>query len=241
MLLGQTLPILQQNEPARFNSSDRITLPGADKRSVVIGANGTGKTVFGAWLLSKQRFSERPWVILDYKNEELWDLVGDPPLRYLKVGELPAKRGLYRMPVRPDQDDILENWLWKIWHRENVGLLCDEVGLLPKGSAFKAILRQGRSKRIPVIACTQRPVDVDREVFTESNYVCIFRVDDLRDHKVIQMFTRGAPTDRQLPPYWSYYYDKGKNQLSILKPVSSPDIVAARLREAAPYSYLWGW
>lgn len=229
-------------------TSDNITrrsefsLPGANHRTVVIGANGTGKTVLGAWVLGKQRFKERPWVCLDFKNEELWDLVGDPPMRDLRLGDMPGKKGLYRMAVFPGEEKKLAEWLWAVWRKENIGLFVDEVTLIDKEAStpFKAILRQGRSKRIPVIACTQRPVDVDREVFTEANFVSVFRVDDMRDHKVIKMFTRDAPMEKPLPPFWSYWYDKGKNSLTILKPVPEPAMVAKSLREVAPYSFWLG-
>ena len=65
-------------------------LPGGADRTVVIGPTGSGKTVAGAWLLSRQRFDRRPWVALDFKNEELWDAVGDPPMRPLRVSPCPA-------------------------------------------------------------------------------------------------------------------------------------------------------
>lgn len=215
-------------------------LPGASDRTAVIGANGTGKTIFGAWLLSKQRFDKRPWVTIDFKGEELWDQVGTPPMKTLKLGEMPGKRGLYRMHVHPGQEDQFEEWLWKIWSKENVGLFIDEVSLVPQRNAFKAILRQGRSKRIPVIACTQRPVDVDREVFTEANYISVFRLDDVRDYKTIKGFTRDAPIERMLPEFHSHWYDKKKFSCVTLKPVPSPDSVAESLRRAAPYSFLFG-
>jgi hypothetical protein len=207
---------------------------------VVIGANGTGKTVLGAWILSRQRFDKRPWVALDFKNEELWDRVGDPPMRPLKLGRLPGKTGLYRMEVRPGQEELLEDWLWRVWETENIGLFCDEVSLVPQKAAFKAILRQGRSKRIPVISCTQRPVDVDREVFTESQFVSCFRLSDERDYKIVQGFTGRAAIDRPLPRHWSYWYDANKAELSVLKPCPPPDSVAASIRLAAPVSFFLG-
>jgi hypothetical protein len=77
---------------------------------------------------------------------------------------MPRKPGLYRMRVDPQDEDNLEQWLWDVWKRGNIGLFIDEVALVPQKHAFKAILRQGRSKLIPVIACTQRPVGCDREV-----------------------------------------------------------------------------
>jgi DNA helicase HerA-like ATPase len=212
-------------------------LPGGTDRTCVIGMTGSGKTIFGGWLLSRQRFDERPWVCIDFKDEILWDAVGDPPMRPLRLPNLPGKRGLYRLDVRPGDDEALESWLWKIWHRGNVGLFCDEVSLIPKENAFKALLRQGRSKRIPVIACTQRPVDCDREVFSEANFAAVFRLKDARDYKIVQQFSGNAEMAQALPPHWSHWYDAGKNTLTTLKPCPSPDMVAADLRKKVPY----GW
>ena len=220
-----------------MSQKTEFRLPGPEDRTVIIGATGTGKTVFGAWVLSRQNFQKRPWVWLDFKNEELCDTIGDPPMRDLRVGAMPAKTGLYRLRVRPDQEEALEGWLWKVWAKENIGIFCDEVSLIPKGKAFKAVLRQGRSKRIPVIACTQRPVDCDREVFTESQYTVVFRVKDARDYKTIREFAPEIPLDRPLPPHHSYWYDTKQNALFTLNPCPPPDIVAATLRNKTPYSW----
>lgn len=220
--------------------SAEFTLPGVEDRTIVIGATGTGKTTFGAWLLSKQNFGKRPWIALDFKGEQLWDMIGDPPMRPLKLGAMPKKQGFYRVSVLPSDDDELEDWLWKIWERGNIGLFCDEASLIPQKAAFKSILRQGRSLHIPVIACTQRPVGCDRELFTESQYASVFRLDDERDYKVVQGFTRGAQIDRPLPPFHSFWYDKKKSQLQVLKPVPDGSIIAARLKAEIPYSSFWG-
>ena len=221
-----------------------VRLPGAEDRTVVIGPTGSGKTVLGAFLLSKQNFQVRPWVALDFKDEELWDKVGDPPMRPLRLGEMPGKRGLYRMYVRPDQDNELEDWLWRIWERKNVGLFCDEVSLIPRKHAFKAILRQGRSKRIPVISCTQRPVDCDREVFSESQYRSLFGIEDLhRDYPVIRgLFGNNdvRPAMLSLPEHWSLWYDARRKRLDTLRPVPSPDSIASDLRQAVPYGWFLG-
>lgn len=217
-----------------------FVLPGPSDRLTVIGRNGTGKTVLAAWVQSKQNFDKRPYVALDFKNEELWDKVGDPPMRPLRLGDMPGKKGFYRMHVRPGQEDALEDWLWKVWERENIGLFVDEVSLVPQKNAFKAILRQGRSKLIPVISCTQRPVDVDREVFTESQYISVFGLSDVRDYKTVQGFTQGADIDKPLPKHWSYWFDTKQNALMTLKPVPHPDKVASAIRSAVPYSWFLG-
>lgn len=214
-----------------------FNIPGAEHRTTVIGMNGSGKTVFGAFILSRQRFDKRPWVCMDFKGEELWDMVGKPAMRRLTLDEMPGKVGLYRLPIRPGDDDAIEKWLWRVWERGNVGLFNDEVSLMGQNNAFKAVLRQGRSKLIPVIACTQRPVDCDREIFTESNYTATFRLKDARDYKIVQQFTGQTGMDRPLPPHWCWWYDARENLTIPLKPCPPPDMVAASLRRAAPVSW----
>jgi hypothetical protein len=221
----------------------QFVLPGAADRTVIIGQTGSGKTIQGAWLLSKQRFDKRPWVALDFKGEELWDRVGDPPMRPLKVNQMPGKRGLYRMDVHPGQEDELEDWLWKIWDRGNVGIFVDEVSLVPQKNAFKACLRQGRSKLIPIIACTQRPVDCDREVFSEAQYRSFFGLEDARDYQVIRGLFGGRDIRDEatrLKRHWSLWYDVKQKSLSVLKPCPSPATVAHELKAVAPYSWFLG-
>jgi hypothetical protein len=220
-----------------------FVLPGPEDRTVVIGQTGSGKTVAGAWLLSRQRLDVRPWVCLDFKRETLWDQVGSPPMMPLKVGELPKKPGLYRMQVLPSQDDELEAWLWKVWERGNIGIFADEASLIPQGKAFKAILRQGRSLRIPVIACTQRPVDCDREIFSEAQYRWCFGLEDDRDYLIIKgLMGRGDIREdfANLGRHWSIWWDAKQRWRTILRPVPPPATVATDLRAAAPYRSIFG-
>lgn len=221
----------------------KFTLPGAADRTVIIGQTGSGKTIQGAWLLSKQRFDKRPWVALNFKDEELWHRVGDPPMRPLKLGAMPPKRGLFHMDVYPGDEDALEDWLWKIWERGNVGIFADELSLVPQKKAWKAILRQGRSKLLPVIGCTQRPVDCDRENFTEAQYRSFFGLEDARDYQVIRgLFGNRDIRDEaeRLKRHCSLWWDVKQRELFVLNPCPSPDTVAADLKAAAPYSWFLG-
>jgi hypothetical protein len=219
-------------------------LPGGDARTTCIGATGTGKTTCGAWLLSLQQFDKRPWVIVDFKREALFDYVGFPPIVELSLTSAPPKRpGLYLVSPRPDQENELEAWLWKVWQRENIGLFVDEASLMPERDAFRAILQQGRSKRLPVIACTQRPVNVQRPLFSEASFFCVYRMADKRDYRVIEGF---VPADLSLPlpdHHWRWY-DVAKNKLLTMAPVPPPNRVADDLRERAPARTTWhpfGW
>ena len=221
-------------------ASGNFRFPGADTRTIVIGMTGTGKTTFGMWLLSHARFDKRPWIIIDYKGETLLDQIGYPPLQRLKLGKLPKRRGLYVVSPRSDQDDEVEDWLWKLWEHENIGIFADEATLLPNQNAMKAILRQGRSKRIPVIACTQRPVELNREFFTEANFVSLFRLRDERDFKTVQGFTGIRINPSTLPKRWSIWDDAEQGLTLTLKPCPGPDTITARLRERVPFSHFFG-
>jgi hypothetical protein len=223
----------------RKTKTNAFRLPGAADRTVVIGKTGSGKTTFAAWLLSKQRFDKRPWVILEFKYEELWERVGRSTIRKIGLNDMPGKRGLYRLPVDPGQEDALEDWLWKIRKRGNVGIFCDEVAHA-QGNAYKAILRQGRALRIPVISCTQRPVNVHREIFSESSFISIFKMNDKRDYKIIAEFAGDFPIDRTLPPRWSYWIDKDNDKCLTLQPVPDPVEIARNLRTTVPTNLLFG-
>jgi len=140
---------------------------------------------------------------------------------------------LYLVSPAPNQDEALEAFLWKVFERGNLGLYIDEAALMPSGGAFQAILQQGRSKRIPVISCTQRPVSVARPVFSEASFYCVYRMSDKRDWRTIEGF---VPADLAVPlkPFHWRWYDVAANRLLTMAPVPAPQAVAGELREAAP-------
>lgn len=224
------------------NPPPSLILPGVEDRTIVIGSTGDGKTILVGWLLSQQRLDKRPWVWIDYKDEILLDEIGSPPIRRLRLGEMPGKRGLYRMFVRPDQSDEMENWLWKVWVKGNIGIVCDECALLPRSDAVKSIMRQGRSKWIPFIGATQRPVGCDPEIFSEAQYRVLFSIgDEHRDLPIIKGLFGRLDVRTPLPgPFWSYWYDVRRKQLTTLRPVPAPAIVAANIRAAAPRHFSFG-
>lgn len=181
------------------------------------------------------RFDKRPWVIVDFKREQIFDLVGMPPLKPIGFDTVPKKRGtVYILSPTPGQDYLLEQWLWKVWQRENIGLFIDEASLMPDLDAWQAILQQGRSKRIPTISCTQRPVMVKRAVFSEASFFCLYRVQDKRDVKVVEGFVP-ADLSLPLPPHHWRWYDVSRNRLLSMGPVPPPEQVASDMRAALPH------
>ena len=219
--------------------------PGGDARTTVLGRTGSGKSTCGLWLLSHQRLDKRPWIAVDFKREIIFDQIGFPPIQQIKLTDrMPRRPGLYLVSPRPGQDELLEAFLWRLWQRENCGLYVDEAALMPAGDAFPAILQQGRSKRIPVIACSQRPVNVARGLFSEANFFAVYRMIDKRDYRTVEGFVP-ADIGHPLPTFAWHWYDVARDELLAMGPVPSPDRVADRLRDRIPYRasdwHPFGW
>lgn len=226
--------------PGIRHESRGFRFGGGDARTTILGATGSGKSTCGIWMLSRQRFDVRPWIAIDFKREIIFDHVGFPPIQGLSLGDrLPRRHGLYLVSPRPGDEDELDRFLWRVWEHENIGLYVDEAALMPDGDAWPAILQQGRSKRIPVIACSQRPVSVARGLFSEANFFAVYRMVDRRDYSVIQGFVPGD-LGTPLPSHHWYWYDRERNTLLHMGPVPAPRLVAGELTQVIPtHSNAW--
>lgn len=197
-------------------------LPDISDRLVLIGGTGSGKTVAGLWHLSRQPIESMPWLVIDYKGDEL--ITGIPHAQHVPIGT-PLLNGVYVIHPLLSDKEALEKQLWDIWKQEDTGVFVDEGFMLADSEAFNTLLMQGRSKHIPVIVLTQRPVFVSRFIFSEASFIQVFRVIDKRDRKTISEFTPifQEKDEDELPPRHSYYYDVGEHKLSLLKPVPDPE------------------
>lgn len=186
----------------------------------IVGKNGSGKTQAAVWHLSRRSFDEIPWIVLNHKRDALVDeIYGIQKIDLDK--KLPKKPGIYvAHPVPQVDDDAQEEFLRAIWNKENIGLYVDEGYMLKRSKAFDAILTQGRSKHIPVIVLSQRPVWLSRFVFSEATFFQVFRCTDYRDRQTVANF---VPADLEaiLPPYHSLWYDSGQDTVYRFRPVPS--------------------
>lgn len=225
-------------------------LPHDDEHMSIVGRNGTGKTQFGFWTIAaRNNLRRRPTVVLDYKGDELINSI--PNAREIGFNEVPQKPGLYILHSSPDHDDETEKFLHRLWQKENCGLFVDEGYMIPKGSKkFRAILTQGRAKKIPVTTLSQRPVGVDRFAFSESVHNVFFSLNDDRDLATIREYTPkefiewvpdGAEfrVDREgkriLPDFHARWYSVKSDERFVLKPCPSADeIIDAINRQIEP-------
>jgi hypothetical protein len=197
--------------------------PNERQRVAVIGSNGTGKTQFAFWLLSRASFTTMPYIIFNYKRDEL--LCSVDRIKEIPIGELPKAPGIYNIFPRPRVDDeAVEGLMEKIYERENVGCYFDEGYMVPDKAAFPAILTQGRSKRIPSIILTQRPSWISRFVFSEANHYALFHLSDGDDRKTMKRFMpSNVDLRKPLPKYHSWYYTVGQDEALPLAPVPDAD------------------
>jgi len=207
-----------------------INLPDDTKRHVIVGSTGSGKTQCGIWHLSLRDYLNMPWVIFDFKGD---DLIAEIGAKEISVNSAPPKKpGLYVVRPLPETDDAsVEAFLMKCWAQEDIGLYIDEGYMIPNDSkAFKAILTQGRSKHIPVIVLSQRPVWLSRFVFSEADFYQVFRLNDKRDRQTVKSFLP-FDVEERLPDYHSYWYDVGNDFSQVWKPVPSKGTIIKSFRD----------
>lgn len=204
-----------------------VKLPKADSRTAVIGSTGSGKTQFSVWLLSTRDFNKRPWFIFNSKGDDLLEELGA-----VEIGlhQFPREPGLYIIRPLPGSDDQVNEFFYKCWASGNVGVYIDEGYMLPKFSVvnkwFRACLTQGRSKRIEMIVCSQRPVFLDKFVFTESNFFAIFNMNYGEDRKHVAAYLDNRKPDL-LPKFHSLWYQVGEQRSTVFAPVPSAEQLIA--------------
>lgn len=225
---------IRPRQPAtRRPGQQRPWLPGGRDRVSVMGRTGSGKTHFACWLLSLSPFPVKPAYVIDYKHDELIDQIPGREEVGLNTRRLPRPGGIYVFRPRPNQDEEVENLIWKIWERGRSILYVDEGHMLPDKGALQSVLTQGRSKGIAAIVLTQRPSWVNRFVFSEADFYSVFHLNDKRDRSTIQSF---VPADlaAPLPARHSWYYDVSRNSLFHMLPAPGRDDILARFDDRHP-------
>lgn len=222
-------------------SPAKFTLPRIDEHTAVWGRNGTGKTQCATWILSCQDFKYQPWVILDYKGDELLNSI--ERAREIDYDEVPEKPGLYILHARPDLNEKMESWLWKVWSKQNIGIFADEGYMLPKSGtqefgAFDTLQVQGRALHIPIITLSQRPTRISRMVVSEASHVLMFDLNDDRDIKTAEgVVPRGFATwippefgqEKDLPPFHARWYSVKSKARFVLRPVPDAETIRDKI------------
>lgn len=215
-------------------------LPNETQRLSIVGRTGSGKTVCAVWHLSNADFEHMPWIVYDFKRDPLLAQIHALGLEIeagayeLQLNEMPRKPGIYFVHPHPDDIEPVRQQMYAIWAQENTGVFVDEgymvCGPTKPNPAFRSLLTQGRSKHIPMIVLSQRPVWLDRFAFSESDFYQVFSLNHSGDRKTINEYVP-ADLSKPLPPYHSYYHDVGKEETYVMKPVPTDEEILAVFRE----------
>lgn len=195
-----------------------FTFPREGYHTAILGTTGSGKSTYGAWILSLAPFHQKPAFIIDFKHEEIFARC----LRIKEIGlneRLPKNPGVYIVRPRPDQAAFeVETWLEKLWHHGNSWLYIDEGYLMPDKAWLRNVLAQGRSLGLTVLTTSQRPVDIPRSIFTEATYVTVFRLNDKKDQQRVGEFTPPGMLENRLPDFHSFWYSPAHHKADDASP-----------------------
>lgn len=171
-----------------------------------------------------------PWLVLDPKEDDLLGELGAHEIDFRK--KLPTKPGLYIChPIPESDDEYISARLTDAIENRRTGIYVDEAYSLPKNPrAFRRILTQGRSRLVPTITLSQRPVWIDRFNYSEASFIQQFRLTDKYDRRGVRGFV-GFDPDELLPEYHSQWFDVANNQSFKLAPVPSKDEVISTIRK----------
>jgi len=178
---------------------------------------GSGKTIAGLWHLQRRNFTTKRWEILDFKRDV--SIAKIPRLEELDIRSSVTKHpGLYVRRPNPSEIEWVEDYLWKLWEKGNVGLMIDEGYMVPRHSAaLRSLLTQGRSLKVPMINLTQRPSWISPFLMSESDFHQVFFMQNPAD---LERIDEWIPGEKPLAKnYHSYYYDVSGNTLDYLAPV----------------------
>lgn len=224
-------------------------LPTHKQHILLIGRNGSGKSIAALWHLSQKDLANETWIIFNHKRDESVNAI--PGAVFLKMNEYPKKikkkfvPGVYIYQPRPEVDDErVTEILWWVYETEGIGTYIDEGYMIsPRNAALTALYTQGRSKETPVITLSQRPSLISRFAVSEAGFHQVFHLVDKRDRKTIQEYIPfdltaymasqdGVP--RLLKDYHSIYYDVNADKTTLLAPVPQEDVIMETFRSKLP-------
>ena len=207
-------------------------LPTNQQRISIIGKTGSGKTHAGLWHLSMRDF-KIPFVVIDTKNDDLFY-----EIPHAKIANIHTRfnEGLYILPVNIDEIESIEPLFYRIWETQNTGIFIDEALDIGKFKSYHRLIRQGRSKNIPIIQLMQRPAGVNRLVISEAEYFQIFEIVDEADKDRIMEFVplpRAWKEEKQslLESHTSFYYDVAQDKLVKINPLPELDEIMETLND----------
>jgi hypothetical protein len=221
--------------------SQRFKPPGDSDRLLIAGATGTGKTRAAVHWLSLADFSEMTWIAMDFKGDDT--LAKMPVSDVIDIDDtIPERPGLFYVLVEPKRyRSPTSEFFLRAYNRGGVGLLIDEtLAIGSTNEGFNTALFMGRSRRIPIIMCTQRPVGMEVNAKAQATFFQTLDLNFADDRESMQKNFPKEEIDleKRLPEFCSYWYDVRRRYATTLDPMPSEDesfeVIAEKLPSAEP-------
>ncbi len=200
---------------------NRFKWPSDSDRCMIIGMTGTGKTRAAVHQLSHRSINDMTWIAMDFKGDDT--LAQMPVTDIMDIDEeIPSNPGLYYLKVEPSRRGAATTEFFKrAYERGECGILIDET--LAIGNAnegFNLCLFLGRSRKVPMIMCTQRPVGMEVNARNQATFWQIFKIRNKKDRDSLREDVPEELIDleKPLPQYQSYWFDVARDYTAKLKP-----------------------
>lgn len=227
------MPDSESRQPlGASDKTDVFRFPKDSEHIAIFGRNGSGKTQFATWMLSERSFDRMPWIVLNFKGDDLIEAIPGRKEYDLK-SRIPSSPGIYVSNAGihdKDDQETLDAFFHRAWEKQKVGIYVDEGYMASGLKWFRACMSQGRSRRIPLMVLSQRPVWMDRFVWSEASIFVAFDL-NLQDDK--DTADRMIPGYRRvkLKPFHAVYHDVKADKTAILTPAPDRDSILRRFRE----------
>lgn len=214
---------------------NELILPGDTHRLAILGRTGSGKTQAAVWHLSRRSFDTMPWIVFNFKGDDLIDAI--PGTYDLDIDDrIPSRPGIYivrPLAVSKDDKEALDGFFQRCWRHEKVGLYIDEGYVATGLKWFRACLTQGRSRRVPMIVLSQRPVWIDTFVWSEADFFQAFHLNRKDDRDLASTMLPGY-RNLPIPEYHSLWHDVTRDCTMLLAPVPDRDQILQTFRDRSP-------
>lgn len=200
------------------------------QRLIIAGQTGSGKSEALTWALYSQRLRG---IILDTKQEPSFKRLPKTShadgLENADVSILGAPDGPDFLIVQPSPAEItdtdgLDDFLLHVYEScENVVIGVDELYNVAQGSTpgagITALYTRGRSRRLSVIAATQRPVWVPLFCLSEASQFYVFSLSLPQDRARLASLGSQDLLDRPLDKYRFWWFKIGSDIVRLSGPV----------------------
>jgi hypothetical protein len=200
---------------------------GPTDRLFAAGMNGSGKSVLATAIANRwDRF-----LIYDPKVDD----EAVPPNSVVAYGVANALRALPgRVVYRPNPQEsgslvakAFDELVERVWRLGSHGIVVHEAADLAASDRelepwLSAAWRAGRSRGIPGIALTQRPVNVPRLFLSEARHLALFTLVDRADREVMGRLMGPIVVPEPLPLDHSFWYRAPDLTVRRIAPLGAP-------------------